>query len=95
MSKTTTVHPDGSKTVTTTEKPLGCCGWFLWICIGAIVAGGPAAYLPLWAAALCYIVEAVVGTALIVGWFTEKIGHRNVKPASPQTADQPQPPPSA
>ena len=67
MIKTVTIHPDGSQTVTTTERPLGCCAWFLVFCLGVLVIGGPATYFPRWAEILAYAVEGTVALLLIVG----------------------------
>ena len=72
MTKTTTTHPDGSQTVTKVEKPLGCCGWFLWICLGSLILGGPATYFPRWAEVLAYAVEATLAILLILGWVNGK-----------------------
>lgn len=70
--KTTITHPDGSQTVKVTEKPLGCCGWFLWICLGALILGGPATYFPRWAEVLAYAIEGTVAILLILGWSNGK-----------------------
>ena len=65
--KTVTTHPDGSQTVTKTEKPLGCCGWTALFFLGALVIGGPAAYFPRWAEVLAYAIEGVLAIAIAVG----------------------------
>lgn len=78
--KTTTTHPDGSQTVTKTEKPLGCCGWWLWLVLGAFALVAPWKYLPLWGAIPIYVVEFVVVLGLLVSWGQGKFGP---KPSSP------------
>ena len=74
VTKTTTTHPDGSQTVTKTEKPLGCCGWTLWLLIGSFFLVGPWKYLPLWGAIPIYVIEFAIIFALGVSWLEGKRG---------------------
>lgn len=89
--KTTTTHPDGSQTVTKTDKPLGCCGWAIWLVLGAFVLVAPWEYLPLWGAIPIYVVEFVIALGLVVAWGQGKFKRAGPAPTGPP----PSPPTSA